>query len=298
MFVSLFFSLILLVNLSVFVSATHNDDGLDPNDYFYCHDSDEHVNITFSDDGKGFSKSGIIGSLAYFEKGETYGKERLYSDDFVTKGDTCVVTETIPVTEEELIQNEEVDKATRKLLKSLINDKKILNEEIENSKWVKKIQELQYNEGAQLVSPIEGKLYLIRCASGDCNSARVESCEGDNSCRVLENWCSVSATANDYFKLLFKHPFQAIRLLFGDVSAQSVYSTVSTNPCKNGCVDGACIPDEEGIFLKKVGDDGLISLESCDQEKGFNLYCPNYPDESDCKCVISKPYDEDPFGIL
>jgi hypothetical protein len=258
MFAGLFLLSFILVGSFGVVSAIHNDNGLNPNDFFYCHDSDEHIdftNATTTTDGKTIGGIFELGLFNYQEKGETYGKEKLYSDEFVTKTDNCVITESIQITEESLI-SEEIDEDTKKLLAIMMTDEETLGKEIENAKRLKKIQELRYNGGGIIYFPpveyidSEGRtgytnnfseLFLIRCVNGDCDSAKVNLCGGGDNCRVLENSCTISATGNDYFKLLFSHPLQAARLLFGDTKAMSISSVVSVESCENGCSNGACI---------------------------------------------------------
>lgn len=101
-----------------------------------------------------YTKSeGTVGKQNIFEKGEVYGKENILSEDYVTKEDFCVLLETITVSQSEISESHSEDYG-------------------EGSVWIHK----------------DGKTSILRCLDGNCSSARVNECEGDN-CGVMEYGC-------------------------------------------------------------------------------------------------------------
>ena len=243
--IALLFGLFFILSFS-FVVATHTNDGKNPDDYFYCHDSDDE----FDKD----TQEGIFGNFNFFEKGETYGRDELYSDDFITKEDSCVIREVILVGSD--LNN--LKKITNNIPSSVSGASlvsKPKGEQIPTEFCTKdgicrgygvyegEVSELvceggdtwEYCEVRSTGPDMES--YLIRCSNGNCETAKVDSCEGGENCGVLESYCGIED--NSWFKFFIKKPLIAIRELGG--VDYTISSAASSELCANGCFDGACI---------------------------------------------------------
>lgn len=237
-----------------FVLATHTNDGLNPNDYFYCHDSDDEFNKD--------TQEGTFGSINIFKKGETYGRDELYSDDFTTKEDSCVIREVIslgpsPKSPKDITYNlKEITNNTPSSVSGALLLSKPKGEPISEEICTKDgvCRGYEKYEGAVLELICEGgdtweychvgeiissgrEDYLIWCSNGNCETAKVNSCDGGENCGILENYCGIED--DSWFKFFMKNPFRAIMEIGG--IDYTIESTVSVEPCANGCFDGACI---------------------------------------------------------
>jgi len=134
-----------------------------------------------------YTKSeGTVGIYNFFEKGEVYGKENILSEEFVTKEDFCVLIERVSISELKMEDEYNREKESREFG--------------EGAFWFTDMRDLK-----------DDATYLVRCLNNDCNSAKVNECEGDN-CAVMEYGCHPSrlgglseATA---FKYYLFHPIQ------------------------------------------------------------------------------------------
>ncbi len=250
----IFFSLILFsVIFAGLVVALNNDK--DPNDYFYCHDSDNFDPSV----GDGYYRGQDL-----IVKGTTYGREKLYSDNFVTKEDFCVIIDKIflgPSGDEKTVDAKfkelNVNENSGATMGSITSGKQVAKEFCTSDGECKGylIYEGQILEevcengscgvtvGNSLGSQ-ETNDYLVMCSKGDCNSAKRESCEGEN-CAVLEYDCSDAGVGPwEYLEFIVKHPILSMqRILDKSNSETIIHFSVPFNPCEFGCSDGACLKE-------------------------------------------------------
>jgi len=183
-------------------------------DYFHCSDSDGY-NTPYTYVGKDSSETvtytisgDLIGLWNIYEEGETYGKLKIYDDDFVTRKDSCVITELNEISSEgmnSINADEDEGKVTR---------------DEDNPKM--------YFSGLESSS-----IQVLNCKDGNCFSAAVEKCVGKN-CGLIEYACSGDIDTYDWFRLLFKHP----GFLFNSKQLYTYGSAI--NVCENGCTQGSC----------------------------------------------------------
>ena len=202
-------------------------------DYFHCSDSDgydtpykylgkessEAITYTISGDR--------IGLENIYEEGETYGKLKIYDNDFVTRKDSCVTTEL-----------NEISSGDVDTINADENGGRVTRDE-DNPKM--------YFFGLESSSG-----QVLTCRDGNCFSAAVKECVGKN-CGLIEYGCSSDLDIYDYFRLLFKHP----SFLFGSEQLYTFGSTI--NICENGCTQGACVKLRIG---EKCGSDFGPACES------------------------------------
>ncbi len=136
------------------------------------------VTITYT------QSEGRNGERNFVEKGFTYGKETILSQEFIGGEDYCVLTEKIPVSELDMRSNNPEGKSSE-----------------------------EFGEGAFWQHENDAT-YLVRCLNGNCDTARVEECEGEN-CAVMEYGCSKNRLGGlseaEAIKYYLLHPIQFFR---------------------------------------------------------------------------------------